>query len=104
MHESAADNPRLDFNAKNFKYVTQAFGKVIEKIVGGGRLYLRSLSRSKPSDVPANLEDDFPSLAPDFKLPKELDFAKHSLFSSILRLSGRANMWLHYDVSTRLGR
>lgn len=65
----------------------------------GGRMYLRALSRSKPSDIPANLEDDFPSLAPDFQLPKELDLANDSVFSSILRLSGRANMWLHYDVS-----
>lgn len=62
-------------------------------------MYLRALSRSKPSDIPANLNDDFPFLAPDFRLPPELSFASDCLFSSILRLSGRANMWLHYDVS-----
>ena len=60
VHESIADSPRLDFNAKNFKYVTESFGTVIEKMEKGGRMYLRSLSRSKPSDIPANLDDDFP--------------------------------------------
>ena len=99
VHESVNDSPRLDFNAKNFKYVTEPFGKVISKMERGARMYLRSLSRSKPSDIPANIKDDFPDLAPDFRLPSELHHAKESLFSSILRLSGRANMWLHYDVS-----
>jgi tRNA wybutosine-synthesizing protein 4 len=93
------DSPRLDFNAKNFKYVTEPFGKVVSKMERGARMYLRSLSRSKPSDIPANIKDDFPALAPDFTLPSELHLARQSLFSSILRLSGMANMWLHYDVS-----
>ena len=88
----------MDFNSKNFQYVTESFGKVVEKMQAGGRSYLRSLSRSKPSEIPANIDDDFPTLAPDFKLPSELAHARDNLFSSILRMSGRANMWLHYDV------
>lgn len=88
----------MDFNSKNFRYVTEPFGAVMSKMKAGGRLYLRSLSKAQPSELPANLEDDFPGLAGDFVLPPELAHAHDNLFSSILRLSGRANMWLHYDV------
>jgi tRNA wybutosine-synthesizing protein 4 len=89
----------MDFGAKNFQYVTEAFGQVVKKMQAGGRLYLRSLSQAQPTETPANLNDDFPSLAADFCLPEEVGHASDNLFSSVLRLSGRVNMWLHYDVS-----
>ena len=63
-------------------------------------MYLRSLSRDKPSGMPAILENDFPRLAKDFCLPPELGHIRKNLFSSVLRVSGRVNMWLHYDVSS----
>lgn len=88
----------MDFNSKNFEYVTDTFANIMAKIEAGGRLYLRSLSNAKPSEMPANIEDDFPSLAQDFDLPEEIALVKENLFSSILRVSGRVNMWLHYDV------
>ena len=88
----------MDFNSKNFRYVTDSFGNIMTKIQAGGRMYLRSLSHEKPSERPANIEKDFPRLAEDFSLPQELDYVKKSLFSSVLRVSGRVNMWLHYDV------
>ncbi|KAI6781992.1 uncharacterized protein J7T54_003411 [Emericellopsis cladophorae] len=97
-HECSDDTEKMDFNSKNFRYVTDQFKKIIEKIQSGGRLYIRSLSTDNPTDQPANLENDFPSLAEDFTLPEELAFVKENLFSSILRISGRVNMWLHYDV------
>jgi tRNA wybutosine-synthesizing protein 4 len=99
VHENIGDTPLMDFNSKNFRYVTEAFGRVMEKMAVGGRLYLRSLSREKPSEYAANLNDDFPALAKDFVLPKEIGIVMDRFFSSVLRLSGRANMWLHYDVS-----
>lgn len=90
----------MDFNSKNFQYVTDTFGNIVDRIQnGGGRLYLRSLSHDKPAEAPANLREDFPGLAKDFGLPEEVSFVRDNLFSSVLRISGRVNMWLHYDVS-----
>lgn len=71
----------------------------MEKIQAGGKLYLRSLSRDKPSQAPADIDKDFPELAKDFVLPDELSFIRDKIHSSVLRVSGRVNMWLHYDVS-----
>lgn len=99
MHECQADTEKLDFNSKNFRYVTETFKSFMARAETGGRLYLRSLSQEKPSEAPANVEEDFPGLAQDFNLPPELQYVKEHLFSSILRISGRVNMWLHYDVS-----
>ncbi|KAL7909900.1 hypothetical protein GGI35DRAFT_468937 [Trichoderma velutinum] len=98
IHESYEDTGVLDFNSKNFSYVTDSFGSIMSKLQSGSRVYLRALSRDKPSELPAKLEEDFPNLAGDFTLPLEMAYIKDHLFSSVLRLSGRANMWLHYDV------
>lgn len=46
------------------------------------------------------LFEDFPTLAPDFVLPPELSLVEENIFSSVLRVSGPVNMWLHYDVSS----
>lgn len=88
----------MDFRAKNFEYVTSTFANIMAKVQAGGKIYLRSLSNDKPSELPANIEEDFPGLAQDFNLPDEVAFVRDNLFSSILRVSGRVNMWLHYDV------
>ena len=93
------DTDKMDFNSKNFRYITDTFGGFMDRARRGERLYLRSLSEQKPSEAPANIKEDFPSLAADFDLPSELRSVKEQLFSSILRISGRVNMWLHYDVS-----
>lgn len=90
----------MDFNSKNFQYVNDSFGNIMDRIQKGGRLYLRALSDASPSERPANLETDFPSLADDFRIPSETAFVRDKLFSSILRISGPVNMWLHYDVRT----
>lgn len=92
----------MDFKSKNFQYITDTFASIMTRIEAGGKLYLRSLSTSKPSESPAKLEEDFPDLAVDFKLPREVAFVKENLFSSILRISGRVNMWLHYDVMANI--
>ena len=94
------DTDKMDFNSKNFRYITDTFEAFLQRAQRGDRLYLRSLSEKKPSESPANIKHDFPSLAADFILPKELQYVEDHLFSSILRISGRVNMWLHYDVST----
>lgn len=100
VHECREDNEKMDFNSKNFHYVTNSFGNIMDKIQNGsGRLYLRSLSHVKPAEAPANIHEDFPGLAGDFRLPEEVGFVDHNTFSSVLRISGRVSMWLHYDVS-----
>jgi tRNA wybutosine-synthesizing protein 4 len=70
----------------------------MESIEAGEKLYLRSLSAEKPLDIPADLKRDFPSIANDFQLPRELEFVEKNAHSSALRISGLVNMWLHYDV------
>ncbi|OLN91988.1 tRNA wybutosine-synthesizing protein 4 [Colletotrichum chlorophyti] len=96
VHDSNVEN--MDFNAKNFRYVTKDFGDFINEVKEGKRLYLRALSKAEPSSLPAQLVDDYPSLAKDLVLPPELDFVTSNTFSSVLRISGPVNMWLHYDV------
>ena len=89
----------MDFQAKNFSYVTKAFDEFIDQAAHGERLYLRSLSSSKPSELPADITRDFPSIAADFRLPPELRLVVENAHSSPLRISGPVIMWLHYDVS-----
>lgn len=96
MHDSLSQS--MDFNAKNFQYVTVAFGEFSKQVKSGKRQYLRALSAEAPAGQPANLERDFPMLAPDFVLPDQLRICKDNLHSSILRISGSVHMWLHYGI------
>lgn len=88
----------MDFNSKNFAYVTKRFGGMMKEIASGHKLYLRALSEERPSDQAANIKSDFPQLAGDFQLPNELSFVTENEHSSVLRITGPVNMWLHYDV------
>ncbi|KAM7222076.1 hypothetical protein V8F06_002581 [Rhypophila decipiens] len=96
VHESS--NQAMDFNAKNFRYVTTNFADFGQRVEKGDRLYLRALSSDLPTEKPAMLSDDFSALAADFVLPQELSLVEDNMFSSVLRVSGPVNMWLHYDV------
>ncbi|KAF4335043.1 leucine carboxyl methyltransferase 2 [Fusarium beomiforme] len=98
VHECQSSTGKMDFNSKSFRYVTKPFSMFMAKAAKGEALYLRALSEAKPTESPANLQEDFPALADDFQLPEELSLVKDRMFSSVLRISGRANMWLHYDV------
>ncbi|KAI0205794.1 leucine carboxyl methyltransferase [Astrocystis sublimbata] len=96
VHE--ASSPKMDFNSKNFSYVTKDFDSFMSEVENGGKQYLRALSEEHPSDQPASLKSDFPTLASDFQLPPALEFVSRNEHSSVLRISGQVNMWLHYDV------
>ncbi|KAI2617384.1 LCM-domain-containing protein [Hypoxylon sp. NC1633] len=96
VHE--ASSSKMDFNSKNFAYVTKKLGDMMQEIGDGHKLYLRALSGDRPTDQPANIKADFPQLAADFKLPDALSFVSENEFSSVLRITGPVNMWLHYDV------
>jgi len=90
----------MSFNTKNFTYVTKKFGDFIDLVNDGERLYLRSLSCDKPTELPTDITRDFPSIAADFRLPPELVLPLKNAHSSPLRISGPVVMWLHYDVSS----
>jgi tRNA wybutosine-synthesizing protein 4 len=88
----------MNFQKKNFSYVTKDFGTFLEEAYAGSRQYLRSISADQPLKRPANLVEDFPELKDDFHLPPQLSFAEENAHSSPLRISGPVTMWLHYDV------
>ena len=97
VHE--ANESRMSFLDKNFSYVKKSFGTFMQDVDNGQRQYMRAISRAKPTDKPTTLEDDFPLVASDFRLPPELAFVAVHQHSSPLRISGPVKMWLHYDVS-----
>ncbi|PGH33629.1 tRNA wybutosine-synthesizing protein 4 [[Emmonsia] crescens] len=96
VHEAKSEN--MNFQTKNFTYVTKEFGTFIDEIYDGSRQYLRSISSINPSERAANLAQDFPDLQGDFRLPPELSLVSENAHSSPLRLSGPVILWLHYDV------
>ncbi|CAL3962524.1 unnamed protein product [Diplocarpon coronariae] len=96
VHEARTEH--MDFKSKNFAYVPRRFGKFLDQIESGEKLYLRSLSSDRPSEQPADIAKDFPYIAPDFRLPAELSVVTANAHSSPLRISGPVNMWVHYDV------
>ncbi|EEH06591.1 leucine carboxyl methyltransferase [Histoplasma capsulatum G186AR] len=96
VHEAKSEN--MNFQTKNFSYITKEFGKFIDEIYDGSRQYLRSVSSVNPMEQPANLAQDFPGLQGDFHLPPELSFVSENAHSFPLRLSGPVILWLHYDV------
>lgn len=94
-------NTNMNFQKKNFDYITLSFGEFLSRIDTGEKLYLRSISSDKPSQTPSNFSRDFPGLANDFLLPPSLDFAKANTHSSVLRISN-TKMWLHYDTRANI--
>ena len=96
VHSSPSKH--MNFQVKNFAYVTMPFGEFIDKVEGGEKLYLRAVSRNKPGKQATNLEEDYPEIASDFQIPPALELVKVQMHSSPLRISGSVSMWLHYDV------
>lgn len=90
----------MNFQSKNFAYVTKSFGSFLDEVHAGGRQYLRSISAEQPSKQPAELATDFPTLQHDFRLPGYMSLVTENTHSSPLRISGPVTMWLHYDVSS----
>ena len=92
-----AQDDTMLFESKNFMIKKNTFPEFMDAVVNGEKRYLRSLS---PSDVhkPANFSKDFPTLDADFSLPSMMLVPDYKMHSSILRISGPINMWLHYDV------
>ena len=95
-----SDTPEMNFLDKNFTYTRKSFGDFMHSVANGQKEYLRATSSTNPTEKATHLQDDFPTLAEDFQLPKELAYVTENEHSSPLRVSGPVAMWLHYDVST----
>jgi tRNA wybutosine-synthesizing protein 4 len=95
IHQASTNH--MDFISKNFEYIKKPFGEFLTAINAGEKLYLRSLSAEKPSELPANISRDFPGISEDFDLPPELTMVIENAHSSPLRISGPVDMWLHYE-------
>lgn len=93
----------MNFEQKNFEYVTMTFGDFLSQVEDNRLLYMRAVSSSEPGAKPSNLATDFPSIAGDFKIPTELSSEiGANMHSSPLRISGPVRMWLHYDVMANI--
>lgn len=100
VHECSSN--RMTFKDKNFQYVKRSAGEFLDGIAQGSKAYLRSVSSSQPNKLPTKLEDDFPTIAADFRIPELFDTVKANLHSSPLRISGPVSLWLHYDVLSNI--
>ena len=98
----ASTEPRLNFQQRNFTYETRPFGDFVDAAQSGEPVYLRSIAHDVPHRHPTSLARDFPTLAPDFVLPPALSLLHERPHSSPLRISGRAAVWLHYDVAANV--
>ncbi|CRG83955.1 Leucine carboxyl methyltransferase 2 [Talaromyces islandicus] len=96
VHE--AHSGHMNFQKKNFSYVTKGLKVFLDEIYQGSRQYLRSISADHPMKKAANLAEDFAEIQADFQLPPSLQFVREHSHSSPLRISGPVTMWLHYDV------
>lgn len=106
-----ADNKNLNFQSKNFSYQNLSFEELLKLIAeieadsGSCKsAYLRSLSLDNPKSEVADLCKDFPGIAADFRLPKEMsEFIGNKVFSTPLRISSsKTQIWLHYDVTANV--
>ena len=92
-----AQESTMSFEKKNFIIRKNTFAEFLDAIVRGEARYLRSVS-SLDRHKPANFSQDFEALNTDFILADELTIPTNKTHSSVLRISGPINMWLHYDV------
>ena len=100
VHE--ATSRCMHFLRKDFSYVSKPFGDFLSDIQQGAHQYLRSISSSEPSRKVADLGQDFPEIADDFKLPPLLADVVNLYHSSPLRITGDVTMWLHVDTMANI--
>ena len=96
----AAQSRTMNFQRKDFAYKSIPFHDFINQIQSdsSAHMYLRSISSTNPTSIPADLSTDWPEISSDFHLPAVLSVVKAYQHSSPLRISANVNMWLHYDV------
>ena len=92
------DAKHMTFLDKNFRIERKRCNEFFDSIAQGQFTYLRAVSLQDKRE-PAHFRKDFPTLAGDFAAPRGLNSLPFDIHSSVLRISGQVNMWLHYDVS-----
>ncbi len=94
--------PWMSFHEKNFVYEKTTIRELIDRMQSGKLVYLRSTSTDRAK--PALLEQDFPEIAGDYRLPEAMqECIGERKFSSVLRIAGAGTgLWLHYDVMANL--
>jgi tRNA wybutosine-synthesizing protein 4 len=95
IHHAKEDT--MLFESKNFVIQKEGFAEFIDSVARGDKKYLRAVSL-RDKHKPANFYADFEALATDFSLPKHLRINDDAVHSSVFRISGPINMWLHYDA------
>merc|ERR1712168_1703481 len=98
-------NPDLDFRSKNFKYCDIDLATLVDRasreindeffFEKNEIYYLRSVSGDGRNAQISLLENDYPCIAQDFKIPHI--FSQDRQFSSVLRVSSAGvRIWTHY--------
>ena len=95
VHHAMGDT--MLFESKNFEIRKESFSNFMDTIVAGEKKYLRAVS-FQDKHKPANFYQDFEELSTDFRLPRHLTISEEQQHSSVFRVSGAINMWLHYDT------
>lgn len=108
-----SETGQMDFLTKNFQYKTLPFNQLIERCAETVHVkdnfflsetevyYLRSLGTDKRGREVANLENHYPELSQDFKMPAFLE--PSTVFSTVLRVASKGvQLWTHYDVMDNL--
>lgn len=100
IHESSQED--LNFIDKNFNYKTCTFQQFVDKLrEDNSYVYLRSTNSSPRAKKAAKIEEDFPSIAQDFKPAKFVPYRDNDdlYHSSVLRIaSPRVQIWTHFDL------
>ncbi|CAN9229171.1 unnamed protein product [Alternaria alternata] len=100
IHECSSD--RMTFKDKNFSYIKRSVSDFLGGIAQGSHAYLRAVSSSQPNKLPTKLEEDFPTISNDFRVPAVCNIVQENYHSSPLRISGPVTLWLHYDVLSNI--
>ncbi|CAN9197823.1 unnamed protein product [Alternaria sp. RS040] len=100
IHECSSD--RMTFKDKNFSYIKRSVSDFLGGIAQGSHAYLRAVSSSQPNKLPTKLEEDFPTISNDFRIPTLCNIVRENYHSSPLRISGPVTLWLHYDVLSNI--
>lgn len=106
-----SESGQMDFLTKNFCYKTLQFDQVIRRSAEDEHeefflsksevYYLRSLGNDSRGREVANLDQHYPQLSQDFKIPDFLE--PETIFSTVLRVASRGvQLWTHYDVMDNL--
>lgn len=106
-----SETGQMNFLTKNFQYKTLPFDQLIKRsssveheeyfLSNTEVYYLRSLGNDSRGREIANIDQHYPELSKDFKVPEFVD--PSTIFSTVLRVASKGvQLWTHYDVLDNL--